>query len=68
MISNRTKNFIKDYTKRCSNELEALPPIYKEWLTPEQAECACEVERNEVIKKAVEWLENNVCEATCRNI
>jgi hypothetical protein len=53
----KAEKFIQDYTRGCSNELEG--GVYHEWLTPEQARAAVEIEREELIEKAVEWLYNN---------
>ena len=59
----KARQFIKDYTRGCSNELCAVEDIhgkkvisYHEWLTPEQAHAAVEIEREELIDKACEWL------------
>ena len=59
----KAEQFIKDYTRHCSNELCAVEDrygkkviSYHEWLTPEQALRAVEIARNEVIDKACEWL------------
>lgn len=63
----KAEQFIKDYTRRCSNELCAVEDkygkkviSYHEWLTPDQALSAVQIEREEVIEKAVFWLENNI--------
>ena len=53
----KAEEFIRDYTKGCSNELTYGG--YHEWLTPEQALCAVEMAREEIIKKAMEWIEYN---------
>ena len=50
----KAKQFIKDYTSGCSNEL--TDGVYHEWLTPEQALAAVEIAKEEVIDKACEWL------------
>ena len=50
----KAKQFIKDYTSGCSNEL--TNGVYHEWLTPEQALAAVEIAKEEVINKACEWL------------
>ena len=62
----KAKQFIKDYTKKCSNELCAVEDIhgkkvvsYREWLTPEQALSAVEIAREEVIVEILKWLRNN---------
>lgn len=53
----KAKQFIKDYTSGCSNEL--TDGAYHEWLTPEQALAAVEIAREEMIDKACEWLLKN---------
>lgn len=50
----KAKQFIKDYTSGCSNEL--TDGVYHEWLTPEQALAAVEIAREELIDKACSWL------------
>ena len=62
----KARQFIKDYTRGCSNELCAVEDIhgkkvisYHEWLTPEQALAAVEIAREELIDKACEWLLEN---------
>ena len=59
------EQFIKDYTRGCSNELCAVEDrygkkviSYREWLTPEQALRAVEIAREEFIDKACEWLKS----------
>lgn len=59
----KVRQFIKDYTMGCSNQLEVVKTIdgtetilYHEWLTPEQALAAVEIAREELIDKACEWL------------
>ena len=59
----KARQFIKDYTMGCSNQLEVVKTIdgtetilYHEWLTPEQALAAVEIAREELIDKACEWL------------
>lgn len=59
----KARQFIKDCTRGCSNELCAVEDIhgkkvisYHEWLTPEQALAAVEIAREELIDKACEWL------------
>ena len=60
---NKARQFIKDCTRGCSNELCAVEDrygkkviSYHEWLTPEQALAAVEIAREELI----EWLEENI--------
>ena len=60
----KAEQFIEDYTNHCSNELCVEDRFgkkvisYHEWLTPDQARRAVEIEREEVIEKACEWLKN----------
>ena len=61
----KAEQFIKDYTRRCSNELCAVEDrygkkviSYHEWLTPDQALRAVEIARKETIEKA--------CDAFCK--
>ena len=53
----KAKQFIRDYTSGCSNEL--TDGVYHEWLTPEQAFAAVEITREAMIDKACEWLLKN---------
>ena len=62
----KAEQFIKDYTRRCSNELCAVEDkygkkviSYHEWLTPEQALSAVAIEREEVIEEACEFLKEH---------
>ena len=62
----KARQFIKDYTMGCSNQLEVVKTIdgteiilYHEWLTPEQALAAVEIAREELIDNACEWLLKN---------
>ena len=59
----KAEKLIKDYTKHCSNELCAVEDkygkkviSYHEWLTPDQALSAVAIEREEVIKKACQYI------------
>ena len=52
------------YTKRCSNAVEGCNQdayysegLYQPWLTPDNALAAVEIGRQEVIEKAVAWLD-----------
>lgn len=63
----KAEQFIKDYTRNCSNELIAVESragkeviSYHEWLTPDQARSAVEIAREEMIEKVCEWLKKNV--------
>jgi hypothetical protein len=60
MLSDKTKEFIKEYTNTQGNALykvgkcaaETKVVSYAKWITPEFAEKACEIEREEFMKKA----------------
>ena len=61
----KAEKFIKDYTRGCSNELCAVEDrygkkviSYHEWLTPEQALAAVEIEREELIDKGCMFFSN----------
>lgn len=51
------EEYIKDFTRGYSNELENGE--YEYWLTPWQAEAACNLKKEEIINKAFEWLKAN---------
>ena len=53
-MTRKAEQFIKDYTRGISNEIEN--GCYHEWLTPEQCRAACIIEREETINNACEWL------------
>lgn len=60
----KAKDYIEAYTKRCGNDevthtTEAVIITFHPWLTPENALAAVEIERQEVIEKAVKWLSTN---------
>lgn len=62
----KAEQFIKDCTRDCSNELISVQDrfhneviSYREWLTPEQALRAVDMEREELLDKAYEWLQKN---------
>lgn len=57
----KARQFIKDYTRGCSNEITPLGSFdhtYHEWLTPEQALAAVEIARDELIDKACMFFSN----------
>ena len=65
-ISKRVEKFIEERTRNCSNELCAVEDkfgkkviSYHEWLTPDQARRAVEIAREEMIEKAIKWVEYN---------
>lgn len=51
------EEYIKDFTRGCSNELE--DGEYEYWLTPWQAEAACNLKKEETINKACEFIKTN---------
>ena len=60
----RAEEFIKNYTRNCSNEFEpqkAPPSVYNPWLTPDQARRAVEIAKEELIEKVCEFLDNDLC-------
>lgn len=63
----KAEQFIKDYTKTCSNELCAVEDrygkkviSYHEWLTPEQALSAVQIARSEAIEEACQYIKDNL--------
>lgn len=64
----KASDFIRDHTKRCSNEAEwdyktclSDTCMYQPWLTPDNALAAVEIERQEVIEKVLDFFENDLC-------
>lgn len=55
-MSKKVEEYIKNYTKRCSNEdgFDYVP-----WLTPDHARSVAQIARDEVIEEAVKWLRTN---------
>ena len=51
------EEYIKDFTRGYSNELENGE--YEYWLTPWQAEAACNLKKEETIEKACNWIKMN---------
>lgn len=65
-ISNKAKQYIQDYKKCCSNELVSVmdeignkPISYREWLTVEDAESACIIEREETLRSILRFIREN---------
>jgi hypothetical protein len=65
----KAEKFISDCTRRCSNELIAVESragkevvSYHDWLTPDQALKAVEIEMEEVIEKACQCYCDDICE------
>lgn len=49
----KAKQYIKDYTKNCSNELAyQSQSLYNPWLTPDNALSVMEITKEETINKA----------------
>lgn len=66
-ISDKARSYIQDYTKQCSNELVSMYDIvtnqfnnYEGWLTVENAESACLIEREEVLREVTTWIKTNL--------
>ena len=69
----KAEKFISDCTSGCSNELCAVEDkfgkkviSYHEWLTPDQARRAVEIAREEIIEKAIKWVEYNNENGGCK--
>ena len=59
----RAEKFIQDYTRNCSNELDAEyveDAVYMPWLTPDQARRAVELAREEIIEKICSFITDNI--------
>ena len=54
------EEYINDFTRGCSNELDNGEFEY--WLTPWQAEAACNLKKEETINKAYEWIKLHIGE------
>ena len=66
-ISDEAKQYIQDYTKHCSNEITSPYDIvanhlniYEGWLTVNNAESACMIEREEVLREVTTWIRTNL--------
>jgi len=63
----RTEIFIKSCTRNCSNKRYDDPSQgYEPWLTPDQARRAVEIARDEMIEKAIKWVEYNNENGGCK--
>ena len=67
----RAEKFINDCTRNCSNENGGWTDgdyvqIYQPWLTPDQARRAVEIAREEMIEKAIKWVEYNNENGGCK--
>ena len=54
--------YIRKYTKRCSNIVKYDNPLYVPWLTPDNAKSAVIIGKEECIGDTCEWLSDNLCE------
>ena len=57
---NNVKQYIKDYTKHCSNEIENNE--HQPWLTPDNALSAAEIAKEGTLQKVSDWLWYNIYE------
>jgi hypothetical protein len=61
-ISKRVEKFIQDCTMNCSNEMafenKDGSKLYHPWLSPDDAKCAVEIAREEVLLNVAEWIED----------
>ena len=65
----KAEKFIQDCTRNCSNETTkygSYDHTYQEWLTPDQALRAVEIAREEMIEKAIKWVEYNNENGGCK--
>ena len=56
----KAEEFIQNYKRNCSNELDYVGTtckVYQPWLTPDQARRAVEIAREEMIDKVIGWIE-----------
>jgi hypothetical protein len=62
----KAEKFIQDYTRHCSNEMSLEnkdgSKLYNAWLTPDDAKCAVEIAREEVIEKVCSFIDDNIAE------
>lgn len=62
-MENRVEQYIKDYTRKCSNEQGGWSNgkyivANHSWLTPDDARRVAEIAREEVTDKTAEWLKD----------
>ena len=69
----KAEEFIQNYTRNCSNEIIGggwsngeFVHIFNPWLTPNQARKAVEIAREEMIEKAIKWVEYNNENGGCK--
>lgn len=60
----KAEEYIKFYTKNCSNEMlfknKDGSKLYHPWLTPDDAKCAVEIAKEEMIEKVCEYIASNM--------
>ena len=60
----KAKKFIGYYTRHCSNEMPLEnkygSKLYMAWLTPDAAESAVEIAKEEMIEKVCEYIASNM--------
>ena len=62
----KAEQFIKDYTKNCSNRCSTIEQYEKRgdefhpWLTPNQALSAVKIAREEAIEEACQYIKDNL--------
>lgn len=58
----KAEEYIKFYTKNCSNEMlfknKDGSKLYHPWLTPDDAKSAVEIAKEEVLLNVAEWIED----------
>lgn len=60
-MSEKAKQYIKDYTRNCSNTLSDPTQVsYNPWLTPDHALAVMEITKEDTIEKALSWLQGNI--------
>lgn len=67
----KAEKFISDCTRNCSNytgviNKKTYEGYYVPWLTPDQARMAVEIAREEMIEKAIKWVEYNNENGGCK--
>lgn len=68
----KAEKFIEDCTRNCSNIVvysgmsEGSELRYHEWLSPDEAKKAVEIAREEMIEKAIKWVEYNNENGGCK--
>lgn len=67
----KAEKFISEYTRNCSNQIingdyGTIIPHFNPWLTPDQARMAVEIAREEMIEKAIKWVEYNNENGGCK--